>query len=280
MPFCINHRQNAPDTPVAALGSSVSACQRWHRSSQAQKPPGRSAPWTGRERESVPLEFCTGTALWDRSGYDPLPIRWVLTRDPAGTRHPQAICSTDPTQPAAAIITDGLTRWSLDVTFEEGRVPVGLDTPRQWSDHATRRSTPLLFGLCSLGALCGPAFHPDGPFPVAQAAWDRTATATFHEGLALLSAICGAGGRFPHHLLIQAWFESPARRLSEYRGRSVLALDMDKVKLRGCMNRMGEARWNSSIAAREQNIPALMELVPQPGCTRRANLFVPSSQWL
>jgi hypothetical protein len=29
-----------------------------------------------------PLEISTGTALWYRSGYDPLPIRWVLTRDP------------------------------------------------------------------------------------------------------------------------------------------------------------------------------------------------------
>jgi len=36
------------------------------------------------------LEMCTGTALWYRSGYDPLPIRWVLTRDPSGKRprHP------------------------------------------------------------------------------------------------------------------------------------------------------------------------------------------------
>ena len=36
------------------------------------------------------LEMCTGTALWYRSGSDPLPIRWVLTRDPLGKRprHP------------------------------------------------------------------------------------------------------------------------------------------------------------------------------------------------
>jgi hypothetical protein len=32
------------------------------------------------------LEMCTGTALWYRDGYDPLPIRWVLTRDPLGKR--------------------------------------------------------------------------------------------------------------------------------------------------------------------------------------------------
>jgi hypothetical protein len=44
-----------------------------------------------------PLEICTGTALWYRAGFAPLPIRWVLTRDPQGKRPPQALFSTDPT---------------------------------------------------------------------------------------------------------------------------------------------------------------------------------------
>ncbi len=39
---------------------------------------------------------------------------------------------------------------------------------RQWSDLATRRSTPLLFGLYSLVALFGQALHPDGHIPVAR----------------------------------------------------------------------------------------------------------------
>ena len=37
-------------------------------------------PWYGEGERTV--ELCTGTALWYRSGYAPLPIRWVLTRDP------------------------------------------------------------------------------------------------------------------------------------------------------------------------------------------------------
>jgi hypothetical protein len=40
--------------------------------------------WYGQGAQS--LEICSGTALWYRSGSDPLPIRWVLTRDPAGKR--------------------------------------------------------------------------------------------------------------------------------------------------------------------------------------------------
>ena len=114
------------------------------------------------------LEICTGTALWYRYGSDPLPIRWVLTRDPSGKRPAKAIFSTDPTQTAEQIVLDFMKRWSLEVTFEEGRAHLGIETQRQWSDLAIERSTPLLFGLYSLVTLFGQALHPDGHIPVAQ----------------------------------------------------------------------------------------------------------------
>jgi hypothetical protein len=132
------------------------------------------------------VEVCTGTALWDRYGSDPLPIRWVLTRDPEGKRPPKAIFSTDPTQTAEQIVSDEISRWSLAVTFEEGRAHLGIETQRQWSDLAIERSTPLLFGLYSLVTLFGQALHPDGQLPVAQAAWYRKPTATFRAVLAVV----------------------------------------------------------------------------------------------
>ena len=132
------------------------------------------------------LEICTGTALWYRYGSDPLAIRWVLTRDPSGKHPPKAIFSTDPTQPAEQIIRDFMKRWSLEVTFEESRAHLGIETQRQWSDLAIERSTPLLFGLYSLVTLFGQALHPDGQIPVAQAAWYRKSTATFHDVLAVV----------------------------------------------------------------------------------------------
>lgn len=132
------------------------------------------------------LEICTGTALWYRYGSDPLPIRWVLTRDPEGKRPPKAIFSTDPTQTAEQIISDFMKRWSLEVTFEEGRAHLGIETQRQWSDLAIERSTPLLFGLYSLVTLFGQALHPNGQIPVTQAAWYRKHTATFRDVLAVV----------------------------------------------------------------------------------------------
>jgi len=79
-----------------------------------------------------------------------------------------------------------MKRWSLEVTFEESRAHLGIETQRQWSDRAIERSTPLLFGLYSLVALFGQVEHPDGQFPVAQAAWYRKQTATFHDVLAVV----------------------------------------------------------------------------------------------
>ncbi len=140
--------------------------------------------WYGEGERTV--EFCTGTVLWYRSGSDPLPIRWVLTRDPKGKRPPKAFFSTDLTQTAEQIIRDFMKRWSLEVTFEESRAHVGIETQRQWSDRAIERSTPLLFGLSSLVTLFGQALCPDGRVPVAQAAWYRKQIATFRDVLAVV----------------------------------------------------------------------------------------------
>lgn len=146
------------------------------------------------------MEVCTGTALWYRYGSQPLPIRWVLTRDPDGKRPPKAIFSTDPTQSAEEIIKDFMKRWSLEVSFEEGRAHLGIETQRQWSDRAIERSTPLLFGLFSLVALFGRALHPDGQLPVTQAAWYRKRTATFHDVLALVRRQLWVQETFPTSL--------------------------------------------------------------------------------
>ena len=79
-----------------------------------------------------------------------------------------------------------MKRWSLEVTFEESRAHLGIETQRQWSDRAIERTTPLLFGLYSLLALFGQALHPEGHIPVAQAAWSHKQTATFCDVFAVV----------------------------------------------------------------------------------------------
>lgn len=108
------------------------------------------------------LDFWSGPACWSRFGSVPLPIRWVLTRDPAGQRPPTALFSTDQTQPAEEIISDFMKRWSLEATFQERRAHLGMERHRQWAELAIERTTPLLFGLDRLGALFGHVFAPAG----------------------------------------------------------------------------------------------------------------------
>ena len=140
--------------------------------------------WYGEGRRR--LELCTGLAWWYRFGSTPLPIRWVLTRDPAGKRPPKALFSTDQGQPAEEIVCDFMKRWSLETTFEESRAHLGVETQRQWSDRAIERTTPLLFGLYSLVALFGSALAPNGRPSFQQARWYQKSAATFSDILALV----------------------------------------------------------------------------------------------
>jgi hypothetical protein len=141
-----------------------------------------SLPWY--DGPTRTLEVCTGTAVWYHTGQTPLPIRWVLTRDPDGQHDPKAYFSTDQEQTAVDILTDYMKRWPLEVTFEESRAHLGLETQRQWSDAAIERTTPCLLGLYSLVALFGQALHPDGQVPTQRTAWYAKPVPTFSDVLA------------------------------------------------------------------------------------------------
>lgn len=130
------------------------------------------------------VDWCTGTALWYSTGTAPLAIRWVLVRDPQGKRDPKAFFSSDSCQPPAMIIGDFVHRWPLEVTFEEGRAHLGIETQRQWSDLAIERTTPALFGIFSLVVLMAHVLYPHGQVPMAHAAWYTKSHATFHDVLA------------------------------------------------------------------------------------------------
>ena len=51
------------------------------------------------------------------------------------------------------ILTWFVRRWRMEVTFEEARAHLGMETQRQWSDVAIARTTPVLLGLFSIVAL-------------------------------------------------------------------------------------------------------------------------------
>ena len=65
----------------------------------------------------------------------------------------EAFFSTDINMEPIAIVETFVLRWNIEVTFEEVRAHLGVETQRQWSEKAIRRTTPILMGLFSLVCL-------------------------------------------------------------------------------------------------------------------------------
>ena len=130
------------------------------------------------------LEICSQTAVWFHSGLPPMPVRWVLLRDPQGEFDPQALLCTDVARTPSQIIRWFVQRWPVEVTFREARDHLGLETQRQWSDRAIARTTPCLLALFSLTALLGNQLNPRARLAAAAAAWYHKTQPTFADTLA------------------------------------------------------------------------------------------------
>jgi hypothetical protein len=140
--------------------------------------------WYGGTTRSV--ELASGTAVWYHSAKPVVPIRWVLIRDPEGKFEPQALLSTDQTAAAAQIVEWFVQRWQLEVTFEEARAHLGVETQRQWSDLAILRTTPALMGLFSLVTVFAHQLLQGNALAVRQAAWYQKQRPTFSDTLAFV----------------------------------------------------------------------------------------------
>jgi hypothetical protein len=140
--------------------------------------------WYGMPERHV--DICSQTAVWFHSGLPPVPLRWVLLRDPAGQFDPQALLCTDPDREPLQIISWFVQRWPVEVTFREVRDHLGVETQRQWSDRAITRTTPCLLGLFSLTALLGTRLSTHTKRAVAAAAWYHKAQPTFADTLAAI----------------------------------------------------------------------------------------------
>lgn len=140
--------------------------------------------WYG-ERDR-PIEVLSQTAVWYSTGFPPVPIRWVLIRDPRGLFPTQALLCTDLDATPLQIISYFVLRWQVEVTFHEVRAHLGVETQRQWSQPAILRTTPALLGLFSLVTLLA---HGQMSRPTRltwQTAWYTKVTPTFVDALALV----------------------------------------------------------------------------------------------
>ena len=77
-------------------------------------------------------------------------------------------------------------RWQIETTFQEARRHLGVETQRQCSEMAIRRTTPALLGLFSLVTLFAHQRMMQSMGAVRRAAWYLKTYPTFSDALALV----------------------------------------------------------------------------------------------
>jgi len=168
--------------------------------------------WYGGKQRLV--EWVSGTGLWQTpSEKEPLPIRWVLVRDPLGKFKAAAFCCTDLTVCPEQILAWYVLRWNVEVTFEESRAHLGLETQRQWHPLAIARATPALLGLFSLVVLLAHALSQRQPLPKRTAAWYAKSETTFSDVLAFVRATLWQHRNFCNPLANTRFISFPASAL-------------------------------------------------------------------
>ena len=140
--------------------------------------------WYRGERKQ--LWVFSRTALWYTPRLPPVAIRYVLVADPEGKRRMEAFFCTDLEATPIDVLQWVVMRWSVEVTFEEARAHLGLETQRQWSALAIARTTPVLLGLFSIVTVLALRLSHERLIPVEATAWYHKPEPTFVDCLALV----------------------------------------------------------------------------------------------
>ncbi len=166
--------------------------------------------WYGEKKRDI--EITSKTAVWFHSGKPPLPIRWVIVRDPKKVFKTQALPCTDIKVSAEQIIEWFVRRWQVEVTFHEVRTHLGVETQRQWADLSILRVTPTLLGLFSIVTLLANLHAKKQKLPVQQAAWYNKQLPTFSDALRIVKQTL-----FSHRCFQTSQFYNEIRKVPRLR---------------------------------------------------------------
>ncbi|MCC7187353.1 MAG: hypothetical protein IT312_01315 [Anaerolineales bacterium] len=170
--------------------------------------------WYGEKKRAI--EITSQIAIWFHSGRPPLPIRWVIVRDPKKVFKAQALLCTDINISAEQIIQWFMRRWQVEVTFHEVRMHLGVETQRQWTDLSILRTTPALLGLFSVITLLADLHAQKQKLPVQQTAWYNKKLPTFSDALSLVKqTLCAQ--RYFRTSISPYEIQKPASARSRYR---------------------------------------------------------------
>jgi len=96
------------------------------------------------------IEVVTGLGHWYRQGQGLVEIRWVYVRDLTGNHREEYFFSTSPGMNVRRIVETFVGRWDIEVTFEEMREHLGLETTRGRCRNTVLRVEPGQFILYTL----------------------------------------------------------------------------------------------------------------------------------
>jgi hypothetical protein len=130
------------------------------------------------------VEVATDTAVWYHPGKPPVAIRWVLIRDPQECCKPQALLATNLAHMPGQILPWFVRRWTMEVTLEEARAHLGMETQRQGNDRAIAHTTPALLCLYTILTLTSQLLSEKGATGVRSTAWYRKTRLTFADAMA------------------------------------------------------------------------------------------------
>lgn len=129
------------------------------------------------------VEIVTGVGHWYRQGQGLVKVRWVFVHDLSGHHRDEYFYSTTPSISVCDLIETFVGRWDIEVTFEEVREHLGLETTRGRIRNTVLRVEPCLFLLHTLTAFWYAQLpqHQTGKIRIR---WHGKLTITFSDALA------------------------------------------------------------------------------------------------
>jgi hypothetical protein len=150
---------------------------------QNQKWNELTTEWYGNEKKK--LLYLSGTCLRYVKGFSPLPILWVITKDPVTKELTYLMC-TDLELQIITVVGDFVKRWNIEVTHEEVRRHLGVESLRNWSEKSVDRATPILFSLYTIVVLMTFELNKKYKLPKQETAWYTKDCCTFSDCLAFV----------------------------------------------------------------------------------------------
>lgn len=144
----------------------------------------RNLRWYGGQLKN--LRVLSQTGLWYKPGKGLVKIKLVFVRDPKGKRPDECLYSTHINASEKEIIEEVVLRWNIEVTFEELREYLNVESMKNWTEDSVKKQTHLVFSLYSITAVWFSKFIKTGQVNPFRETWYQKEYFTFSDALGYL----------------------------------------------------------------------------------------------